>query len=448
MKITKVKWSNHPILGNLELDFTNATGLPYTTILLAGENGTGKTTVLETISTFLNNGSFEYFEYINYTTNGQNLKAIPVTGTGIGRNNKAFYDITDGTNTVNMRTGNGTTFPEVDNNPINIRFGGCVISKARADFNTKPIKGTTTSKLDTSKYDLDKKNDFTSLKQLLVDLENQDNAAFVEINRQGNNQSYETFYPSSKIYRFKNAFDTFFDNLKYDKVIDNGNEKSILFKKNGKSIPIDNLSTGEKQIVFRGSFLLRNSGQLNSAAIFIDEPELSMHPKWQLKSLQYFEDLFQPIDERDAQLFLATHSEHILKSALLNKNRNLVIVMTEEEGIIKAKEIVAPRILPTITSAETNYLAFDIVSNDLHIELYGWLQDKTSNNTVKSCDDYIISQTPYNSTIHRKVSSFRSTSYESISTYIRNAIHHPDSGNTFTTQELRISIELLIELCT
>lgn len=34
--ITKVKWKNYKALGNLELDFTNATGEPYNTIVLAG----------------------------------------------------------------------------------------------------------------------------------------------------------------------------------------------------------------------------------------------------------------------------------------------------------------------------------------------------------------------------------------------------------------------------
>lgn len=32
--ITKLKWKNHSILGNLELDFTNASGIPYNTIIL------------------------------------------------------------------------------------------------------------------------------------------------------------------------------------------------------------------------------------------------------------------------------------------------------------------------------------------------------------------------------------------------------------------------------
>ena len=68
--ITAIKWNDHPILGNLELKLTKPDGTPYKTIVIAGENGTGKTTILETLSTFLNLGSIEAFEYINYMAAG------------------------------------------------------------------------------------------------------------------------------------------------------------------------------------------------------------------------------------------------------------------------------------------------------------------------------------------------------------------------------------------
>lgn len=446
MKILKVKWLDHPILNNLELDFTDGNGVPFNTILFAGENGSGKTTILESLSTFLNKGSFKYFEYIDYIAEGRILKAISVSDT----QNDAHYDIIEGETTIQMRTGNGTGNTTIDNNPINIRFGGSILSKARADFKTNKIKSTTTSQLDESKYDVDIKDDFTSQKQLIVDLENQDNATFAQQNRQeGAHLAWEAFYPNSKIYRFKNAFDTFFDNLTYDQVEDSGNEKTILFIKNGNKIPIDMLSTGEKQIVFRGTYLLKNSGQLGSATIFIDEPELSMHPKWQLRILQYYQALFREPLNRDAQLFFSTHSEHILKNALEDKMNNIVIVINDNAGVIETKKIDAPNVLPTITSAETNYIAFDLISTDYHIELYGWLQDKSSNGAIKACDDYIVAQPQFNSVNHSKPSTHptQNTTYDSICTYIRNAIHHPDNGNTFTQTELRTSIELLIELC-
>ena len=63
MKLRKVKWQNHPVLGNLELDFTRDDGTAYDTVILIGENDSGKTSVMESIGTFLNVGSFDEFEY-------------------------------------------------------------------------------------------------------------------------------------------------------------------------------------------------------------------------------------------------------------------------------------------------------------------------------------------------------------------------------------------------
>ena len=67
MKIRKVKWVNHPVLGNLELDFVNPlTNHPFSTIVFVGENGSGKTTTLETLNTFLCIGSFKPFDMIEF----------------------------------------------------------------------------------------------------------------------------------------------------------------------------------------------------------------------------------------------------------------------------------------------------------------------------------------------------------------------------------------------
>jgi predicted ATP-binding protein involved in virulence len=455
MRIKKVKWNNHPILGNLELDFSKGAGQIYENILFAGENGTGKTSILESMSTFLNKGSFDFFAYIEYEVNGQIIKAIQPEKSI----NKDFFDIVDATNTRHkMHTNKNNINQSVDENPLNIRYSGCVFSKARADFKTQQIKHITTKELDKDKYDVDNEDDFTSLKQLIVDVQNQDNEDYYNINNErqsrGENPiSIDKFYQTSRIHRFKNAFNTFFDKIKYDRVRDINGEKSILFEKNSKEIPVDKLSTGEKQIVFRGAYLLKNTKKLEGAAIMVDEPELSMHPKWQEKILQYYKNLFTESDGiQKAQLFFATHSEHVLKEALGNKNKNLVIVLTDNAGIIESKRIDAPSVLPTITNAETNYLTFDIVSNDYHIELYGSLQEKEGLYSVKQCDDYIKVQPEYNSTIHEKTSSFthpRSssvTNYDTLSTYIWNCIDHPSTTMNFSEIELRTSIELLIKL--
>jgi hypothetical protein len=158
--------------------------------------------------------------------------------------------------------------------------------------------------------------------------------------------------------------------------------------------------------------------------------------------------LFTESQIQKVQLFLATHSEHVLKEALADKDKNLVIVLNDSNGVIKPKRIDAPNVLPSITSAETNYLAFDIVSNDYHIELYGYLQYKHGGLSVRECDNYIKAQSSYDMSIHYKSSpSLGNNPYDTLSTCIRNLIDHPDPTRNFTEAELRISIELLIELC-
>ncbi len=447
MRIKKVKWSNHPILKNLELDFWDtANSTIFNTVIFAGENGTGKTTILESISTFLNRGSFEYFDFIEYIVDGKVYKAVQSDHPSA----TSFYKMIDDSGTeTNIYSDKANNYQKIEENILDIRHCGCVFSKARADYKTKKITSTTTKTLDSEKYDNDQEDDFTSLKQLIVDVQNEDTSEYAAINESlgSNPKPWNDFYLTSKIYRFKNAFDNFFEKLKYEKVTNSNSEKVILFKKNGTSISIDSLSTGEKQIVFRGIYLLKNNRKLDGATIMVDEPELSMHPKWQKKILKYYQDLFTESGNQKTQIFIATHSEHVVTQALRERTKNLVVILNETGGTINAKSITAPSVLPSITSAETNYLAFDIASNDYHIELYGWLQRKESKNAVKLCDNFIKGNSLYNATIHAKSSSYGLTSYDTLSTFIRNAIDHPDPSRTFTDDELRTSIKLLIELC-
>lgn len=453
MKIKKIKWQNHPILGSLELDFTNKTndGI-YDTIILAGENGTGKTAILETLSTFLNLGSFEPFDFIKYqiktkfyTAAKPNDPSKAALGFHVRRD--SFGHDTP----INSNKNND--FTRINDDHLDIRHYGCVYSKARSGFKTSIITSTTTQQLDNNKYGDDANDDFTSIKQLLVDITSQDNATLAQYAKMNGTVSWEVFEPTSKMCRFKSAFKEFFGNMEFKGVDETSpDEKLVLFSKNNKTITIDELSTGEKQVVFRGAYLLKDSQNINGGTVLVDEPELSMHPKWQREILNYYRKLFTKDKIQTAQLFVATHSEYVITSGLQDQKNVLVIILNEQGGVISSRNIDVPLILPTITSAETNYLAFGIMSNDYHIELYGFLQILTGKYKVKSCDNYITLQPEYKPDNHSKQSSFTdrnssTTTYETLPTYIRNAIDHPDSGNTFTSQELQVSIELLIELC-
>ena len=64
--IRRVRWKQDSSLSGLELDFTKSDGSIYNTVVFVGENGAGKTRILDSLSDFLNcKDSFE-FESLEY----------------------------------------------------------------------------------------------------------------------------------------------------------------------------------------------------------------------------------------------------------------------------------------------------------------------------------------------------------------------------------------------
>lgn len=446
MKIRKLKYNNHKALGNLELDFVNpATDQPYNTIVLVGENGTGKTTILKTISDYINGITLQPFDYIEYETNGGKFRIEPLP-----KRNKTFHKRTD------LMTGEEEEVARDNNNNAEImrsdkndmRHYACAFSKARADFKTVKISNVSTKTLDSEIHDNDNEDNYTSLKQLIVDIDNQDNSEYTQRNKT-NRLDYAQFWPTSRMYRFSNAFNTFFGKISFDRIEDVDNEKVIIFKKNGKDIPIDELSTGEKQIVFRGAFLLKNNGKMDDGTAFIDEPELSMHPLWQQKILDYFRNLYKDIvGKQKAQLFFASHSEYVVASALKDPGEVLVIVLTENEGVISSKRITTPIVLPTIVASEVNYAAFDIPTIDYHIALYGAIQAKYNKQRIADCDTFIDGCACYDKQQHESITTNpkSGTQYKTLPTKVRNGIDHPDTAPQYSEEEMKTSINLMRDI--
>lgn len=451
MKIRKIKYRNHPILKDLELDLVNPkTDRPYSTIVLAGENGTGKTSVLSTLNTFLCLRSFEPFERIEYEAQGRKFAAV---STGEAQNdNFGFYNRIDlQTNTSTRVLSSYNRREDIKQDLFDLRHYGCVYSKARADFSVKKITGTTSLEIDKDSYDEDNKEDFSSLKQLIIDLQYEDSIIWQELTEAAtkHNANYDAFLMTAKMSRFRAAFNNFFETIKYKKVESSDGEKKVLFTKHNKDIAIDELSTGEKQIVYRGIYLLRNVGKLDGAAVMIDEPELSMHPKWQKRILKYFKDLFIADDgSQKTQLFFATHSEYVIGEALKDTNNTLVIVLRDNNGTIEKNEVTAPLLLPTLVASEVNYVAFDVASIDYHIALYGAIQAKYNKHSITDCDQFIQTQcSPYYvQATHGVVTNYRGNTYKTLPTKIRNHIDHPDNPYTFTDDELKTSILLMRDI--
>ena len=450
--ITQVKWNSHKVLGNLLLDFRKPSGEPYKTVIFAGENGCGKTTILNTLSTFLNVGSFEPFDFVEYLADGKLFRATPRdddSGNGLDLNSISVgyhYRLSMDNGRVDF-----IDREKRNSDKYSIYHYGCVYSKARSGFKTSAITTTKTSQLNSSLYDNDSSDDFTVIKQLLVDIESQDKTDWMNYSFEHPGEDVRNYQNKMRLFRFRKAFNDFFETIKFDRIVTEKDGLKIMFSKNNKSVEIDSLSTGEQQVVFRGTQLLRNSESIKEGIVFIDEPELSMHPKWQNKILDYYRNLFKENGNQTVQMFFSTHSEAVIKSAVRDDDV-LVIVLKNENGTINSKRIDAPITLPSITSCEINYLAFDVLSIDYHIALFGYLQSTKALGSIKDADDYIKIQPEFNASMHTKVSTYTHpnghvTRYDTLPVYIRNAIDHPDSGNVFTDDELRESIKLLIQLC-
>lgn len=449
--ILEIKYKNHPVLGNLKLDFTKDGKNPFSKIVLAGENGSGKTQILESLNEFLSLGSFGYFEYVVCEVNGKTLELSKIDKDDASlRFGWHLRKYLEEERAVEIRSSKNSLMNKIEKDTDDIRNYGVSYSSTKINFDTNKVNSTNTVTVDTEKYNNDSTYNFTNIKQLFVNLYFEDAAIYqnwCENNKRlPNNTENESI---RKLSRFTKAFNKFFTNLKFKDVDNNGEEYNVNFEKNGACIPIDKLSSGEKQIVFRGASLLKNANVIFGGSVLIDEPEISMHPKWQRKIYDYYCNLFIIEKELKNQIIFATHSNYFLHSALVDEDA-LIIKLTSKGSCVEPERIESSFTLPNITNSEIDYRIFDIYNPDFHSQLYGHFAELEELVHLPDIDKRISEQPEYNFDIHSKVSykmnDEASTQYLTLSTYIRNCIHHPENGNMYTPDELKISTDLLVKI--
>ena len=311
MKIRKVKWNKDPVLGDLELNLVKQGSKDvFNTVIIAGENGTGKTRIINTISAFLNQGPITPFEFIEYQIGSKVYRAMPIPGETID----SFFRVED-LETKEVTRINWNKFnnsKKIYSNLLDPRHYGCAYTRARANYEGSPIKSTSTNTIDSDIYKDNDESDATKIKQLLVDVYSQDgedvlNSLYQNPQRALTSSDFEL---KARISRFRTAFNSFFEgSLSFDRLQTKDGEKKLLFKKYGRDISIDDLSTGESQIVYRGAYLLKNAGKLNEGIIFVDEPEMSMHIVWQFTLVDEVEKI---CSLTGARAIIATHSPQVL----------------------------------------------------------------------------------------------------------------------------------------
>lgn len=448
MKITRLKWpDSHPVLKGLDLNLLKPDHTPYNNIIIAGDNGLGKTTILESIADLMNGKccSFESFQY---------------------QNNGDRFDARLKEEDTFQLSQNGGDYTDVELSSYHEHIGDLdVVSISDLD-EYAPQKHIVRYSKATTAFEAVKENE-TSVRDLLIVLEHQDNEDYRVQNIVAEQKGNALFSPSdfknrlSRVEKFRKAFNQIFDNIEFAGIKTEAEKISVLFSKNNQSAyDIQHLSTGEKQVVYRGTELLNGSNKVSVA--LIDEPELSMHPLWQSKIIGYYQSLFfdAVTHQQNAQIFMATHSDRIIADALKDVD-TLVVRLKEDNGHLTANPA-GECVLDTPSAAEINYLAFGIYTIEYHILLFSQLHNTIAANrnqmdiTIKDTDQSITQQAEYDSNIHAKQYAYtnnrngNTSTYYSLPAYVRNCIDHPGAINPNTQQEnayneaeLQVSTELL-----
>ena len=280
---------------------------PLDLLVLAGSNGSGKTRVLESI--------LKYFQdNLNYKQN--NIEA------GIFYEEKEkncisnVGDFFDGLENFSYR--------EV-NNPLHEKY---IEIKKKIDILPKIIYVPTEinfQKMDVASTTLVQEYKFINIvnTNLIKDIPSY--IATKMISAMLKNKNEKVGDVQKKVF---NEINEIFENLSIDVKVEDisqdGRNITLFTNSSGDEFDINELSSGEKQLFLR-TLAIKMLNPENSI-ILIDEPELSLHPKWQ----QRIVDVYKKIGKNN-QIIIATHSPHILGSV---KKENIMLLDKDDEGKI------------------------------------------------------------------------------------------------------------------
>lgn len=322
IRVRKLKLSNHPVLGNLELDFTDSSNKAVDTVIIAGNNGIGKSSLVELLYQIM---AHKYHDMPCY------VDSIEVDFDSKIRTYEFYAKDIKGRDYLYVKDGLGLDNWVGSDEFAEIFPTSAIFSDVDINFKSDQITNVTSRNIDESVGSIRSSSDLpTEINQLIIDIQALDDADVARVARNNMETGLSQLQVPQRMPRFTKAFDLMFDDLKYYRVDNRDGHKEILFKKNGHDVRVDQLSSGEKQIVYRGCFMLKDSHALRGSFVFIDEPEISLHPSWQEKILHFYKSLFQDEDgSQTSQIFCVTHSPFIIHDE--NRYNDKVIVLAKNE---------------------------------------------------------------------------------------------------------------------
>lgn len=236
--------------------------------------------------------------------------------------------------------------------------------------------------------------------------------------------------------------------------IDNFFKTASIIIDDGVSVPMSEKGHGMQRAVALS--LLQVYADLTSNAanapvskpfyLFIDEPEICLHPTGQKKLL----DALMVIS-KTKQVFVTTHSPFMLSSPNL-KNTGLFIFKKINNQNTISTATTSPMFPWSPSWGEISYRAYDLPTVDLHNELYGYLQETNGLRNIPDVEQWLAAQgiaTTKQWTQERNGVPLQPRP-ATLQSFIRNHIHHPENvtmqANRYTEAELKQSIDEMINL--
>ena len=311
MKIRSIKIENHYLFKNSEINFFNKNNETLKTIVLAGINGSGKTTLLKTVlDVLLNENNTEKSE-IKLELEDEEVKLLRKTMGVLIENNQYF----------NISVLGRRVFPNFKWNNEEKYIPRIVYLPTEINFNKLEVK-TRNYKSNDYLYYLVDQNIINDIPSYLVSLVNS------EIYK------YDELPIKEAVKKICDEINSIFHLIDIDVEmagIKKDESNMPMFRnKFGAEFDINSLSSGEKQLFIRAMTL--KMLDINNSIVLIDEPEISLHPKWQQKIVKIYENIGE-----NNQIIIATHSPHIVSSVkaeslkLLVKTENGIEILQEEE---------------------------------------------------------------------------------------------------------------------
>ena len=199
-----------------------------------------------------------------------------------------------------------------------------------------------------------------------------------------------------------------------------------------KQIPISKLGSGYQMFL---SLICQQKLSLQSGKkliLLIDEIELHLHPKLQKELVDILLEF-----SKTSQIILTSHSPELLKDLQKNKHHKINALVRDgsEITVNPIREFVLP--MPTIS--ETNFVAFNLASVEYFIELYSRYGELNGVSSVAAIDRLLASDGTATITWQRDDAPDQSLTMISC---VRNKFHHPT--NTLNDSRIDVGYEAML----